>query len=104
MWEMVKMLLKGKPEYEKRPKEVAMLEFHSVDELKTEKHPRVFNTHLYPTDIPKAFLQGKGKVLFLLRNPKDVTVSQYHHWKDLKFSSVAQWDDFLYFMIKYGGM
>ena len=81
-----------------------MLEFHSADVLKTEKHPRVFNTHLFPTDIPKAFLQDKGKVLFLLRNPKDITVSYYHHWKDLKFSSATQWDDFLYFMIKYGGM
>ncbi|XP_056020477.1 sulfotransferase 1B1-like [Ostrea edulis] len=104
VWEMITMLHKGKAEYEKRPKEVAMLEFHSVDKFCGDKRPRVFNTHLFPNQVPTAFLEGKGKSLFLLRNPKDVSVSFYHHIVKSKLSiSWMSWDDYVYLVINYGG-
>jgi hypothetical protein len=98
------MLQKGKAEYDKRPKEVAMLEFHSVELLQQESSPRLFNTHNYPSEIPTGFLEGKGKVIFLLRNPKDVVVSLYHHIVQLKTNKdPMSWDDFVYLAITYGG-
>jgi hypothetical protein len=101
---MITMLHKGKAQYEKRPKEVAMLEFHSVEKLSEEKRPRVFNTHHFPNQIPTAFLEGKGRSLFLLRNPKDMFVSYHHHLMNSKISVVpVNWDDYMYLVINYGG-
>ncbi|XP_056022729.1 sulfotransferase 1A1-like isoform X2 [Ostrea edulis] len=105
VWEMVKMLQKGKAEYDKRPKEVAMLEFHSMDLLLEESRPRLYNTHNYPSEVPTGFLEGKGKVIFLLRNPKDVAVSFYSHMRLLKMNKdPMSWDDFVYLVITYGGV
>ncbi|XP_062620755.1 sulfotransferase 1B1-like [Saccostrea cucullata] len=104
IWEMIYMLHKGKAEYDKRPKEVSMLEFHSIDKLCEEERPRVFNTHLYPNEVPTASLEGKGKALLLLRNPKDIAVSYYNHVKDLKIqSSVMTWEDYVHLLNNYGG-
>ncbi|XP_062614154.1 sulfotransferase 1B1-like isoform X1 [Saccostrea cucullata] len=104
VWEMIFMLQRGKAEYDKRPKEVAMLEFHSLDKLCEEERPRVFNTHLYPNEVPTASLEGKGKALILLRNPKDIAVSFFNHIEDLKIkTSKMTWEDWMYFFNKYGG-
>jgi hypothetical protein len=81
-----------------------MLEFHSVELLQQESSPRLFNTHNYPSEVPTGFLDGKGKVIFLLRNPKDVAVSGYNHIALLKTNKEPMsWDDFLYSVITYGG-
>ncbi|XP_048736409.2 sulfotransferase 6B1-like isoform X2 [Ostrea edulis] len=104
VWEMIKMLQKGKAEYEKRPKEATMMEFQSVENLSEERRPRVFNTHFFPNEVPTASLEGKGKNLFLLRNPKDVFVSYYHHLMNWKvFDGRMSWDDYMYMAINYGG-
>ncbi|XP_061194087.1 sulfotransferase 1B1-like isoform X2 [Saccostrea echinata] len=102
--EMIFMLHKGKAEYDKRPKEVAMLELHSMDKLFEEERPRVFNTHFYPNEVPTASLERKGKALILLRNPKDIAVSYYNQTKNQKIkTSPMTWEDCLYFFNNYGG-
>jgi hypothetical protein len=104
VWEIITMILKGKAEYEKRPKEVYMLEFQPVEKLSEEKRPRIFNTHLFPNEVPTASLEGKGKSLFLVRNPKDVVVSYYHHLRNMKIAdSPISWNDYMHLVINYGG-
>ncbi|XP_054834966.1 sulfotransferase 2B1-like [Eublepharis macularius] len=50
--------------------------------------PRLLSTHLQSQLFPKSFLRSKAKVIYTLRNPKDVLVSHYHFskifklWKD----------------------
>nr|XP_056701851.1 sulfotransferase 2B1-like [Euleptes europaea] len=40
--------------------------------------PRLLNSHVPFQLFPKSFLQTKAKVIYTLRNPKDVLVSFYH--------------------------
>ncbi|XP_054855483.1 sulfotransferase 2B1-like [Eublepharis macularius] len=40
--------------------------------------PRLLNIHVPFRLFPKSFLQSKAKVIYTLRNPKDVLVSYYH--------------------------
>jgi hypothetical protein len=101
---MISMLHRGKAEHDKRPKEVVMMEFQHAEKLSAEKRPRVFNTHLFPNQVPTASLEGKGKNLFLLRNPKDVFVSYYFHLNNWKTFPQISWDDYAYLVNNYGGM
>ncbi|KAJ8309422.1 hypothetical protein KUTeg_014296 [Tegillarca granosa] len=79
VWEISKMLLKGKAEYEEAIKETAMIEFNSPEMLQKLPPPRVFNSHLYFRNLPRDIIKKKCKIIFVNRNPKDICVSYYHH-------------------------
>ncbi|XP_061172459.1 sulfotransferase 1C2-like [Saccostrea echinata] len=103
-WEIMSMLLKQSAEYHLKEKESYMLEFHTPEVLESTISPRVFNTHFYPSNLPKQMLQKRCKVVFVQRNPKDVSVSFYHHCVDkINFhGSFEQYMDF--FMEKHEAM
>jgi hypothetical protein len=87
------MLRRGKAQVEPDIKETQMLEF-LVDFDKLES-PRLLNTHLHFRLLPEGVVDRRCKILHVLRNPKDVAVSYYHHirnMKDLKYS--GSWSDF----------
>ncbi|XP_062996446.1 sulfotransferase 2B1-like isoform X2 [Elgaria multicarinata webbii] len=46
--------------------------------------PRLMASHLPFQLFPKSFLQTKAKVIYTLRNPRDVLVSHYYHSKFFK--------------------
>ncbi|KAK3106872.1 hypothetical protein FSP39_001750, partial [Pinctada imbricata] len=103
VYEMTKMLLKGEAEYDPSPKEVAMLEFHSLDIFDGMSRPRVLNSHNPVSEIPRGYIDGKGKVIFVQRNPKDIVVSFYNHMINMHAAFPGTWEDFVYFAVKYGG-
>ncbi|KAK7088603.1 sulfotransferase 1E1-like isoform X2 [Littorina saxatilis] len=77
--EVVHMLTSGKTEYETRSKEHFMLEFTDVERFETMPSPRLINSHMHLRHLSKE-IETKGvRVLHVLRNPKDIAVSYYHH-------------------------
>ncbi|XP_071093769.1 sulfotransferase 1C2-like isoform X3 [Haliotis cracherodii] len=86
LWEIVTMLRAGNSEYHNKPKEIAMLgmpKYERADELPS---PRVLNSHLYLRHLPEKLVEKRIKTIFIMRNPKDVSVSYYHHVNGLKQS------------------
>ena len=76
------MILKRKAEYSKEPKEFLFLEaVPDLDVVRNLPSPRPLNTHLPYRWLPTQHIENGGKIVHVLRNPKDVCVSWYHHIK-----------------------
>ncbi|XP_067680766.1 sulfotransferase 1A1-like [Haliotis asinina] len=86
LWEIVTMLRAGNSKYNKKAKDISMLGTPKsvlVDELPS---PRVLNSHLYFRHLPEKLVEKKIKTIFIMRNPKDVSVSFYNHLNGVKMS------------------
>ncbi|KAJ7304140.1 hypothetical protein JRQ81_011668 [Phrynocephalus forsythii] len=58
--------------------------------------PRFLTTHLPFQLFPKDFLHSKCKVIYIMRNPKDVLVSHYHFAKFCEgLEEPGTWEEFL---------
>ncbi|KAF5906105.1 sulfotransferase family cytosolic 2B member 1-like, partial [Clarias magur] len=58
---------------------------YSKDVLKTFQGPRVLTTHLPYKLLANALQGSKAKIIYVARNPKDVTVSYYYFHNMAKF-------------------
>ncbi|KAK3103027.1 hypothetical protein FSP39_015864 [Pinctada imbricata] len=101
LWEIASMLNKGSSEYERKTKESVMLEFNDPDQFDNLARPRVLNTHLIFEALPKGILEKRCRVLYIQRNPKDMTVSCYNHMKGMRPPEAPKmvWDDYCYFSL-----
>ncbi|XP_067680778.1 sulfotransferase 1C2-like [Haliotis asinina] len=87
LWEIVTMLRAGNSEYNKKAKEIAMLGMPQTERADELPSPRVLNSHLNFRHLPEKLVEKKIKTIFIMRNPKDVSVSLYNHLKGMKLSS-----------------
>ncbi|CAC5388845.1 SULT6B1 [Mytilus coruscus] len=76
---MCQMLVKGEAAYHQKAKESCMMEFHLPEDYNDLQRPRIFNTHFTPRCLPKKISDTKCKIILILRNPKDIITSLYHH-------------------------
>ena len=71
-------------------------ELSPVEYLQAKSSGGVFTTHLHPKRMPESCRSSNVKVVFIVRNPKDVAVSFYHHFRKMKMMLNKQdWDEFL---------
>ncbi|XP_071093767.1 sulfotransferase 1C2-like isoform X2 [Haliotis cracherodii] len=84
LWEIVTMLRAGNSEYHKKKKEIAMLGMPKLERADELPSPRVLNSHLHFCHLPEKLVEKRIKTIFIMRNPKDVSVSYYHHVSGLK--------------------
>ncbi|XP_071942781.1 amine sulfotransferase-like [Antedon mediterranea] len=66
--------------------------YKKYDSFSTEK-PRVMMTHARVDVLPKQVFEGKGKVVFVIRNPKDSAVSCWHFLSERRMlEEYEEWD------------
>ena len=57
--------------------------------------PRAFKSHfpygMMPCGLPSS---TPGKYIYIVRNPRDITVSFFHHYRTLPFYPHYEWEDF----------
>lgn len=80
--DMLFMLTRGRVHYTEQTKASDMFEY--VDDLTTledKQSPRILNSHLHMRLLPREIVEKRVKIIHLIRNPKDVAVSYFHHLK-----------------------
>ncbi|XP_026208042.1 sulfotransferase family 2, cytosolic sulfotransferase 2 [Anabas testudineus] len=53
--------------------------------LEQRPSPRMFSTHFHYNMMPASFFEVKPKVIYVMRNPKDVFTSSYHYYDIASF-------------------
>nr|BBB86724.1 sulfotransferase [Watasenia scintillans] len=84
VWEISNMLRRGHCEYEPNLKDVVMLELSDQSEVDLQPSPRVLNSHMMFEHLPRDMLAKRTKMIFVMRNPRDIVVSSYHHIYQMK--------------------
>ncbi|XP_053373339.1 sulfotransferase 4A1-like [Mercenaria mercenaria] len=61
------------------------------------KSPRFIKTHLHHFLLPEQLQKGKGRIIYMVRNPKDVVISFYRlmHWGDQLAEDETTFDQFV---------
>ncbi|XP_054444260.1 sulfotransferase 2A1-like [Pteronotus mesoamericanus] len=55
-----------------------------LDLVVNQKGPRSYTSHLPVQFFPKSFFKSKAKLIYIMRNPRDVLISAYHFNKTVK--------------------
>lgn len=95
-FEILNMLLSQKAERVKSYKQSGMLDYISQSQFDELPSPRVLNTHSLFSQLPVDFVNRKCKIILIMRNPKDVAVSFYHHHTGItKYEYEGTWESYL---------
>ncbi|KAL3857294.1 hypothetical protein ACJMK2_011979 [Sinanodonta woodiana] len=97
LWEVASMLLNGSADRINLNKASAMLELIPQPMYEDIQSPRVLNSHIYFRMLPEDFVKRKCKIVYILRNPKDVAVSFFnHHFKVLEYEYSGKWENYIH--------
>ncbi|XP_067664626.1 sulfotransferase 1C2-like [Haliotis asinina] len=85
LWEITSMLLQGKAQTIPHWKGSVMVELQPQEVIDAfPRSPRVLNTHIRYNQLPVQAREKKCRIIFVLRNPKDVAVSFFNHHRSFK--------------------
>lgn len=85
IFEITKMLLNNAVDFVESKGRRMLEMIPDLSELDSVPAPRVLFTHVPFQYLPKKHIENKGKIVHIVRNPKDVMVSFYHHAQHDKF-------------------
>lgn len=97
IWEMTNMLNLHTSKPLKGIKEELFLEIIPEKFIERFSSPRVLNTHILPYLVPPGIISKRCKIIYMLRNPKDVAVSFSNHTFRIKscYNYNGTWAAFL---------
>ncbi|XP_060070422.1 sulfotransferase 1B1-like [Ylistrum balloti] len=84
VFNIVNMIQTGSLRYKANP---VMIEFQDLEILDEMKSPKILTTHLTYPFIPKAAKEGQMKLIYVLRNPKDVVCSYFTYMSQIQCTS-----------------
>lgn len=76
-FELIHMLTRRKAELSQREKETQTLELQPEEVLSSLPSPRILNTHVQFHLLPTQVRKKKTKIIYLMRDPRDVIVSRF---------------------------
>lgn len=90
------MLVNKTAELEKSAKSNTMLEaLPDLSIIESLPSPRIIDTHFQFQYLPQKHIENRCKIVHMMRNPKDVMVSLYHHAKKDKMLDLnIGWNEF----------
>ncbi|KAK3108638.1 hypothetical protein FSP39_012295 [Pinctada imbricata] len=98
--EVIHMLQVGRIEYMSSDIPNFPLEYRDLNEIASLKSPRMIYSHLWYSMLPKQLTkEHRGKIIALIRNPKDTLVSFWHFTNTLEQQQLPL-DDFVDLFIK----
>ncbi|KAK3601961.1 hypothetical protein CHS0354_030680 [Potamilus streckersoni] len=91
------MILQGSATTIPDLKENHMIEMIPANHLASIPSPRVLNTHMKFSQLPRDMIEKRCKIVLILRNPKDVAVSFYHHHSGIVnvYHYEGKWENYL---------
>ncbi|KAK6186962.1 hypothetical protein SNE40_006217 [Patella caerulea] len=97
VWEITRQLQAGTTDLELVEKDDGMIELSLSSHFDHQPDPRTLNTHLPFDKLPFDIHNKKCKIIYLLRNPKDVSVSYFNHHRKLEefYEYHGQWKNYL---------
>ncbi|XP_050405186.1 sulfotransferase 6B1 [Patella vulgata] len=96
IYEDVAMLRRGETELMNSIMELNHIDFLTPALVNQMTSPRTMCTHRYSNELPADMLDQKCKIIQLVRNPKDVCVSYFHHLREMKSLEYGgSFDDFI---------
>lgn len=102
-WQMIYMVLNGRSEFMKGYAN-QMIEGQTPETIQRPGSPRILNTHLLPKHLPANLLTCGCKIIHIMRNPKDILVSLFHHYKSMpSVNFTCSWDSHLSLMVSDKG-
>ena len=90
MFEILNMLLANKAELVDVHKIFLMLSTNTEEKLARFPSPRVLNPHVKFSRLPRQLKEKGSNIVLVLRNPKDVAVSFYHHHKGWRCTTITE--------------
>ena len=98
-YDFINMILRGNLELDNVIKEAYFVEFllpaaRGMSSFDRFPSPRTIYTHFHADALPREVFTKKRKIVRLIRNPKDVAVSAFHH-KNAMASAGIEWNEFI---------
>lgn len=95
-YEILKMLLTGHSMKSWLDKGSSMIEAVDAATIDRLPSPRILNSHLSLDKLPKALLKKGIKIVYVIRNYKDITVSLYNFIRGMEhYHYNGKWEDWL---------
>ena len=97
---IVNMILTGDLAYKGTP---ILPEHNDLDAINAMESPRILAFHTHFKFLPKQIQEGKARVIYLLRNPKDLATSLFLYNEKLKGEIpmyVGNWRGFVRFFLQ----
>ena len=78
--EIIPRLLENSVEADQHRMTDLVMEYGDIEAIKQRPSPRLMTSHLPYRNVPKKHLADGGKFIHIIRNPKDVALSAFHHY------------------------
>lgn len=80
--------------HDQRPGPLVNVMRGKIDIVNAAESPRVIKSHLHVNLLPRQIWTVKPKIVYVARDPRDVAVSCYHHYRNVQ-GYVGDFDDFM---------